>query len=120
MRQEAAQSMVAYRKVTMRKLLLLLILVIILVSLNWFNKLVAQDLSQLNADEKEALMQKYRAAMQARTSAGSTDTYETPPLYDSGTVVRLPDNGIQPAPAERADEQAGVLPSFESLQPFGL
>jgi len=43
-----------------RKILIIAILVIVLVSINWFQSLVAQDLSQLSDEEKQALIDKYR------------------------------------------------------------
>lgn len=104
----------------MRKLIVLLILVIILVSLNWFNKLLAQDLSQLSADQKAELLEKYRTSMQTRSAAESSDSYQTPPLYDSQVVARLPEPATtQPATAV-STETGMLLPEFETLQPFGL
>ncbi len=122
----------------MKRLLLLIILVIILVSLNWFTKAHAQDLGQMSADEKAALLQKYQSM--AKNRPATTPTYESPNYYDNSTVIRLPESpannsgNYSPAnsstrvsqaegrPTKPSGEKSGTekLQDFETLRPFGL
>lgn len=123
----------------MKKLLLLIILVIILVSLNWFTKAHAQDLGQMSDDEKAVLLQKYQSMAKNRST--STQTYESPIIYDSSSVIRLPESratkpATQPKTPLPTTDASGKplsgkettkpaapnenLPEFDDLKPFGL
>jgi len=74
----------------MRKLILLIILVIILVSINWFRVLVAQDLSSLSPAEITRLKAQY-----GQTSAPAPDRpeyYQSPDVFNDTlpNVVSVP------------------------------
>jgi len=106
----------------MRKLLVILTLVIVLVSLNWFRDLFAQDLGSLSDAEKAALLRNISKAAPAKRDAGY---YETPSIYDSTVTIRRPAEdsvvaGLD-APGERdaSIRRRGRLPEFEELRPFG-
>ncbi|MDZ4724201.1 MAG: SLBB domain-containing protein [candidate division Zixibacteria bacterium] len=72
----------------MKRIFLLLLLVIVLVSLNWFKELFAQDLSSLSAAEKEAYVKKYQSSLsQAKPENNS---YKTASIYDSTVETKLP------------------------------
>ena len=106
----------------MRKLLVILTLVIVLVSLNWFRDLFAQDLGSLSDAEKAALLRNISKAAPAKRDAGY---YETPSIYDSTVTIRRPaeDSVVAGlgAPGERdaSIRRRGRLPEFEELRPFG-
>lgn len=102
----------------MRKLLFLIIIVIILVSLNWFRELMAQDLSILSDHEKASLLQKYQGRL--ADSARDSDHYHTPKIFDSSHAVGVP---VRPdKPAQSADSVPATtdkMTPFEALKPFG-
>ena len=115
------------------RIIVLLLIVIVLVSLNWFKVLLAQDLSLLTAEEKLQLLEKY----QKKPARGAdSEYYQSPeifggdqqsdqrpfkdelfkdiasPLRDSAQVFA--DTGKQKE-AGRIDR----MPEFEQLRPFG-
>lgn len=115
----------------MKRFLLFVLLVIILISLSWFNKVMAQDLSQLSAQEKEALVKKYQ--QQIPRDKPETERYTTPPIFDSLSPLQRP-RAAEKNPADPADRathekksdsltakpaEADVLIPFEKLRPFG-
>jgi protein involved in polysaccharide export with SLBB domain len=123
----------------MKKLLLLIILVIILVSLNWFTKAHAQDLGQMSDDEKAVLLQKYQSMAKNRNT--STQIYESPTIYDSSSVTRLPESRTTKSATQQKANPPTVdasgkplsttettrpaapkenLQEFDDLKPFGL
>lgn len=112
----------------MKRLLLLLILVIILVSLNWFSRTSAQDLSSLSEDQKAALMEQYGSQLgtmkRARQTGGPEQpVYRSQPIYDSIPSPGLPETGRPAAGDTHAIDpptDRNQLTSFDQLQPFGL
>ncbi len=71
----------------MRKIILFAALVIILVSLNWFRELVAQDLSNVSDKQKAELFKHYKAR-----KSGVSDNpriYKTPEIYENSTNSQL-------------------------------
>ncbi len=105
----------------LKKFLILLTVVIVLVSLNWFEILVAQDLGSLTAEEKAALLVQY-SKQAAQT--GNDRYYESPKIYT--------DNPTAPAPASNSAAATGTLEGraklkrgtalkeFNQLLPFGM
>ena len=71
----------------MRKIIFFVTLVIILVSLNWFRELVAQDLSNVSDEQKAEIFKLY----QARKSgvADKPQIYRTPEIYEDSTNSRF-------------------------------
>ncbi|HKK20827.1 MAG TPA: SLBB domain-containing protein [candidate division Zixibacteria bacterium] len=116
-----------------KKLLFIIVLVIILVSLNWFRSVLAQDLSSLSPEEKQLLLKKYKDKI---PKTEPSDVYQSPQIFDkndSGSESKLPDSltGAQKNAAARdqsttpdklADQKnnAGEMPSFDELKPFGM
>jgi len=70
----------------MRKLLLLALFVIVLVSLNWFQRVLAQDLSSLSPSEMERLRSAYEKSSTSVQSS-APDYYESPEIYGADTSV---------------------------------
>ncbi len=71
----------------MRKIIFFITIVIILVSLNWFRELVAQDLSNVPVEQKAELMKLYKAR-----KSGLSDkpgVYKTPEIYEDSTNFQL-------------------------------
>jgi len=107
----------------MRKLILLIILVIILVSINWFRVLVAQDLSSLSPAEITRLKAQY-----GQTSAPAPDRpeyYQSPDVFNDTlpNVVSVPLELRSDSVADEARtgfESADSLKSFDALRPFGM
>ncbi len=118
------------------KIFLFLLLVIVLVSLNWFKVLAAQDLNDLLDSEKLQLLEKYKK--QHSQNQGTT-YYQTPPIFNdtlSPSASDLPVSGKkEPArddnPRNLSHEQASKEPAlppgfmeqmapFSTLQPFGM
>ncbi len=114
----------------MKRLLLFISLVIVLVSLNWFSELVAQDLDQLTPQQKEALLKRYKS--QTTATEGSSQYYETPPIYDgdvSGALAGRDGQNLVDSQADRSvapgsggdnDRKSTALPEFEDMVPFGM
>ncbi len=107
----------------MKRLLLWLSLVIVLVCLNWFKNLAAQDLSGISDADKAALLS--RLSQRPPANEGS-DRYKSAPIYDdnSDSLYRLPNSGdsavCDAKHVTAADENTGYkLVSFEDLAPFG-
>lgn len=109
--------------------MLLAALIIILVSLNWFNELRAQDLSSLSAQEKAKLVEKYRSQKTNNPTGVQTNTYTSPEIYDStqtSIVIPAPDRaagslaGHRSATKQEESLTKDGLVKFENLKPFGL
>jgi len=110
----------------MRKLLIFSALVIVLVSLNWFRELMAQDLSSLSEAERASLLKKFGKSLPA---GEASDYYRTPPIYDSTVGVRRPERELtddiirgpdtSDTQADIRPERDGMLP-FDELRPFGV
>ncbi|PWB70565.1 hypothetical protein C3F09_08945 [candidate division GN15 bacterium] len=108
----------------MRKLFLLIVLIIILVSLSWFHRTNAQDLTQLSDRQKAEMFRTFSAT---KAGASGTQTYRTPDIYDStgrplSTLV--PNDGrsgdIVAVDTSTSNTMiAAEMPEFEQLRPFG-
>ena len=116
----------------MRKLLFLIILVIILVSLNWFRELLAQDLSAISDQDKSALLKKYHTKL-ADGKTTDPENYRSPSIYESSdslpqtgrpakkkptTPSTLNSNQTQ-SQADTTKMSRDRLTPFEDLKPFG-
>ncbi|MBD3256930.1 hypothetical protein GF377_00760 [candidate division GN15 bacterium] len=103
-----------------------ILLVIILVCLNWFNELAAQNLSSLSEKQKAELIRKYGNQI-PKPSGG--ESYQTPPIFDTTINPVLPDSLIESeALARRHDDSTRLardsvagdrMQEFEDLRPFG-
>ncbi|MGD8604871.1 MAG: hypothetical protein PVF49_09920, partial [Anaerolineales bacterium] len=107
----------------MRKLILMAMIVIILVSLNWFREVFAQDLQNLSDLEKQALKEKYQ---QQILNSGQAESYKTPPLFDSTAAPSAPalpdtdaDRTRPPAVSSVTPGGNSAMSSFSDLEPFG-
>ncbi len=107
----------------MRKVLFFIILVIVLVSLNWFHNVFADDAIpagvnlgdiQLSDAQKEALLKR-----SAGTSPVQNRPYTTPRLYDSSSAPRLP-QPVDTTADSTLTATARELVPFEDLKPFGI
>ncbi|MEW6411214.1 MAG: SLBB domain-containing protein [Candidatus Zixiibacteriota bacterium] len=109
----------------MKRLLFFITLVIVLISLNWFNELVAQDIENLTPQQKEALLKRYGS--QVRANGDTPQYYETPSIYEaheSGqNADAVIDSGVDRSSVLAGGvggERSGELPEFEDLVPFGM
>lgn len=103
-----------------KKIIILTVLVIILVSLNWFRTVMAQDLSSLS-EEQKALLQQYQ---QTQANTKSDDySYQSSNMFDEADKANLEiqqtDENLK-ALAGKKITQAPSMPSFENLLPFGM
>ncbi|MFQ6008331.1 MAG: SLBB domain-containing protein, partial [Candidatus Zixiibacteriota bacterium] len=106
---------------------ILLLLIIVLVSLNWFKVVVAQDLDNLTVQEKLQMLleQQKKSAQKAEH-----ESYRSPAIFDeseklrpiSGPVPQNPTNtGTETGNEDLARPLGGNrMPEFEQLQPFGM
>ena len=113
----------------MRKVFFLAILVIVLVSLNWFKNLWAQDISKMSEGQKEQLVKLYKSKKSSQ-SAGS-DVYTTPDIfedsiktaYDSSFQKNAKQDVLikhQQAYLAQSADSADKLVDFNELKPFGF
>jgi len=105
----------------MNRKLILLFLVIILVCLNWFKHLVAQDISTLSDIDKAALLKRFSTEP---IPASKTDNYKSAVVFDRDTssLIRVPDSLPARVPDSENDNlpaKAPALIPFEDLTPFG-
>lgn len=108
----------------MRKLIGIIVLIIILVSLNWFHRTKAQDISQLSDKQKAELFRTFQASKAGKNSA---QPYRTPLIYDSSAQsssfavpeVRSSGDTLQADSVSPTETMATNLPEFEKLRPFG-
>jgi protein involved in polysaccharide export with SLBB domain len=115
------------------RILFLLLLIIILVSLNWFRVVVAQDLSDLTDEEK------LRLFMQKRNTAGQKheeNYYRSPVTFEDlqklqtpggevaigGESIQNPGSGEAETGNDAFSSPLGVnqMPDFTELRPFGM
>jgi protein involved in polysaccharide export with SLBB domain len=98
-----------------------IILVIVMVCLNWFKQLGAQDLSSLGEAERKALLQRLSGTT---GRAEQAEPYRSADIYDdSALVARLPEGGTS-EPGSRPDRPQQTVAKdtpldFDELQPFG-
>ncbi len=116
----------------MRKVILFLLLVIILVSLNWFRELIAQDLSPLKNKVIQNDTELYKRFEKVTLSDKGYDYYKSPLVLDSmpktGNPVgnhdssEVTDSNLSRSESEDERNIAAKkkLPAFEELLPFGL
>jgi len=112
-----------------RKILIIAILVIVLVSINWFQSLVAQDLSQLSDEEKQALIDKYRKSapkQDPNKSYKSADLYGDKEDPLAAHRMQRSASDVEPQPDQMLEEQKESFPDlepgptcFSELTPFG-
>jgi protein involved in polysaccharide export with SLBB domain len=104
----------------MRRIVIFIITVIILVSLNWFRSLFAQDINSLSEAEKAALLSTIKNDLPAGESRGY---YKTPGIYDSARIETAPMGPQAADVSHRAstgvNQSTGMIP-FEELRPFGM
>ena len=62
----------------LRRILFIVSLVIVLVSLNWFSKLLAADMSNLTAEQRQALLKQLGSQPASQVNS---DYWETPQIY---------------------------------------
>ncbi|MCD6250647.1 MAG: SLBB domain-containing protein [candidate division Zixibacteria bacterium] len=103
------------------KKLVFICLVIVLVCLNWFDHLVAQDLSSLSAVDKAALLEKYQSKS---VNISKTENYQSPVVFETDTtdLFRFPDSLYNMDPDSATDIAKPALKeqvSFDKLRPFG-
>ena len=112
----------------MKKILVIIVLVIVLISLNWFKVLLAQDISSLSKEQLKLLYQKSRSAGEIGSGA---DYYQTPHIFSQQSDIaekKLPknetpvtqDNAVQTITTNNNKSTANGIVPFEKLQPFGL
>jgi len=113
----------------MKKFLFFALLVIVLVSLNWFKNLWAQDLSKMSEDQKKELIQLYKSKKPANLE--SSEVYTTPEIYedsiksgvDSSTKKTEEKNALnkhRQAPSTQSAAGMKKLTDFNELKPFGF
>ena len=125
-----------------KRLLILILLVIILVSLNWFKVVVAQDLSSMSEEEKERLLEKYKKEFKVNSEdslKNNSNYYKSPEIYDTLTdeeKINLLDNNLlddslkvkmplryqilkDSIEVDTSKKSIGLTP-FEELKPFGM
>ena len=129
-----------------KRLLILILLVIILVSLNWFKVVVAQDLSSMSEKEKKSLLEKYKREFEVNSKdslKNNSNYYKSPEIYDTLTdeeKINLLDNNLlddslkakmplkyqilndsidSTNVLDKEKESVGLTP-FEELKPFGM
>lgn len=119
----------------MKKLLLVLMVVIVLISINWFRVLSAQDLSSLSESQKKELLRKYQSSSPAKVTESLPKAYQTPDIYgeDQGNTrsegqndaksQNTPDSSgsriLSSITQLNPDPNADSLPKFSQLRPFG-
>ena len=109
----------------MRKILLFALVVIVLVSLNWFRELKAQNLADLSEADKTLLKKKLDRKM---PTDNQVNVYETPPIFDTTNTTLIPDDSARTDEEDRElhepvatshTEDTEEMPPFETLMPFG-
>ncbi len=102
----------------MKKFLFFALLVIVLVSLNWFKNLWAQDLSNMSEDQKKELIKLYKSKNPAPSE--TSEVYTTPEIFEKS--VDMPAALSQHQQASLAQTAAGgkKLTDFSELKPFGF
>lgn len=110
-----------------KKILIGIIAVIILVSLNWFTKALAQDLSTLSDEQKRELLEQYRSGTGTEQSQSK---YTTPPIYYEQDSQRVALDGMERGKdmldahhqkqQEGSRRVTGEIRPFTDLEPFGM
>ncbi|UCC44014.1 MAG: SLBB domain-containing protein, partial [Candidatus Zixiibacteriota bacterium] len=102
----------------MKRFLVLTGLVIILVSLNWFRQLLAQDITDLSEADRAKLVESFGSRVTTPELPGS---YASPLIYDTvlepgGIMIRKDSVSVDSAAEVAEKRQLG----FEELRPFGV
>ena len=97
------------------------ILVIVLVCLNWFKQLQAQDFTSMGEEERKALLERFDAPV---PKAQSDDSYRSLEIYDDSTLTNgLPhpelDSSHEASCEHRPERPRNQLVDFDDLEPFG-
>ncbi len=118
------------------RIIILLLIVIVLVSLNWFKVLQAQDLSLLTAEERLRLLENHQRIQKKLSLGVDSEYYQSPEIFGgdqqsdrhrfkrglSGDAV-VPPPGSTPADSDAQKQGEGQsnsgMPEFEQLRPFG-
>ena len=118
-----------------KRIIFFLTLVIILVSLNWFKSVFAQDLNNLSAEEKALLLKKVKENSQLSEKSSH---YQSPEIFDNVESEQNSDNQIPEFDNSAKSSSSGVLslhrdkvaadvpvklstmPEFDDLEPFGM
>ena len=111
----------------LRKILFIVSLVIVLVSLNWFNELLASDMDNLTVEQREALLKKLRTPPAGQANS---NYWETPQIFqenESAVQEGTADEyltGLSEGQARDIENSKSVdpnrLPEFGELVPFGF
>ncbi|HWR83460.1 MAG TPA: SLBB domain-containing protein [Candidatus Deferrimicrobium sp.] len=114
------------------RIIILLLLVIVLVSLNWFKVLLAQDLTSILSDKELQLLKERQVHEEGRGQTSESEYYQSPRVFDqqppkdpadsgSNAPRNLSSTASDPAGAEVpvADGALRRLPEFDELRPFG-
>lgn len=106
-----------------KKLLVIILLVIVLVSVNWFRQLLAQDLSSLDAQKRTELQERYQSRLDQQQAEVS---YRTADIFGRDSIVA---DRIGPAETPGDDQVEATtevqasgreeMPDFAALRPFG-
>ena len=100
------------------RIIVLLLIVIVLVSLNWFKVLMAQDLSLLGDEEKRQLLEKYRKQQALGPESYYYQSPETLTKLNQDKVSKESD--VVPASSTASTLLiSGRMPEFRQLRPFG-
>ena len=111
-----------------KKIITIVILIIILVSLNWFQKIYAADLTNLTDEQKQELLKKYQSS---QTEKGD-DYYQSADFFkqdatDEASHLTDNSNKISALDKHKQTESKQIIPdpenkqvSFDDLQPFGM
>jgi len=113
----------------MRKVFFFVLLVIVLVSLNWFKDLLAQDLSNMSDDQKEQLLKLYKSKKSSPSESG--DVYTTPDIFEDSLDAKATNvqknlnakdilSSHREAPLVQTPLAGKQLADFAELKPFGF
>jgi len=99
------------------RIFLLLLIVIVLVSLNWFKVLMAQDLSSLTDEEKLLLLKDYK---EKQAQGAESYYYQSPETLSRVFQENVSEESTSVSTSTPATIVTGDhMPSFEQLRPFG-
>jgi len=107
-----------------KKLIFILMVVIVLISINWFKELAAQDLSTLSDSQTRELLRRYQNSSDIEVSDAMQSTYRTSDIYGGTQVETLSSandanrKALSETPSESRSNSSRVE-DFEQLQPFG-
>ena len=111
-----------------KKIVTIVIFIIILVSLNWFQKIYAADLTNLSDEQKQELLKKYQDAQLEKGDDyyQSADFYKQEPDADLADKMKKSknlsalDKHLQADTKSVVKEQSDKQIDFDQLKPFGM